>query len=150
MIGALMYIMSSLHSGTGGESESDSRVSVKTIVFDLALVLLMALSFWGMKPVYGHYEHVSGKEIPEGMPKTLWIAMGLQDGIPDRGCGTNGWYNGYSVETFRECGFDPELSDKAARAYIEKRLLYFKDNPGEGISFFKEKVITSVMESFAL
>ena len=151
IICGLIYVLNSItvRSGDGsGEMPENGhdRKPLGTMLFDLAIVWLIFLSFLGMKPVYSHYEHVSGKEILAGMPKTLWISMGLQDGMQEWGCGTNGWYNGYSVETFEACEYDAALSDKVARADIAKRLLFFKDHPGEGISFFKEKIVTQWSE----
>lgn len=121
-------------------------IAKRRYVVNILLCILMTFSFLSMKPIYAHYEHVSDKEILEGMPKTLWISMGLMEGIEEWGCGTNGWYNGYSVEIFEECEYDTAAADIVARRDISERIGEITSSPDVLISFLGEKIITQWSE----
>ena len=113
---------------------------------NILLCFGLLLSVAGIKPIYAYYENASGMKIPDGIPKNAWIAMGLQEGIPEWGCGANGWYNDYTVSLFEANEFDSSLTKSAAHAYIIERLRYFKNNPGEAVSFYIEKILTQWCE----
>lgn len=70
----------------------------------------------------------------DGMPAALWVAMGMQE--KDGLCG---WNNYYNIATFYECGSDAELASERAKADIADRLGYFKNNPGQAVSFYMRK-----------
>jgi hypothetical protein len=119
-------------------------------------VLLAAVWLLG-EAALGAASAVSGRPIPEGMPKSAWVMMGLQESR--RG---PGWYNAETVELFGNMGDDPAATDAAARREIAIRLKTFAADPGYAMQFFAKKIssqwdeptfqcfwISSVRTSFA-
>ena len=84
------------------------------------------------------YEHAAGFEIEQGMPKELWIAMGMQENDDV----ANGWYNGYNFKVYNEVGQDAEAASNQAKAYIHDRTLMFKNGTADWKAFYKEKVLS--------
>ncbi len=99
------------------------------------LALVFVISLWGInKALTACYETRSGMELEKGMPKIMWIAMGMQEG--ERG---EGWYNGFNYETFRETGCNPEKSSEIAKKAILESLENFKQDPAYAIRFYFRK-----------
>lgn len=112
------------------------------VIFSVLLVLSIA----GPSLVCNYYEKVSGKEIYKGAPKSLYVAMGLQEGKMDRGCGTNGWYNAYNVGVLGETEYDFDKADEIAQENIKERIEDFKKHPKKIIPFFNSKAATQWCE----
>ena len=93
----------------------------------LANVLLAGLVNLG-------YHLASGREITKGMPKALWIAMGMQEG--ER---ASGWYNEYSLALYRKTGCDDDAARQQAQKDIAARLEAFAERPGEAAAFYYRK-----------
>lgn len=70
----------------------------------------------------------------DGMPSTLWIAMGMQDSD-----GLCGWTNYYNVATYDASGHDAKLASQMALDDIKERLDFFAGNPREAASFYRQK-----------
>ncbi len=103
---------------------------------DLALLLCLALTLLvPAKIVQPYYQWVSGKEVGDGMPMSLYVAMAMQEG--SRG---NGWYNAYSIRTYEEAGYDSQAADDAARKDIALRWKEFKSDPSYAAEFYLKKV----------
>lgn len=94
-----------------------------------AAVLSLSLIKWG-------YGAASGAPVNDGMPKTLWIAMGLQD----NDLRMDGWSNTYNEQTYLQYHRDSKKSSAAAKANIKERLEYFADNPDRAYKFFSNKI----------
>lgn len=94
-----------------------------------ATVLSLSLIKWG-------YGAASGIPVNEGMPKTLWIAMGLQE----NDLRMDGWSNAYNEQTYLKYDRDSKKSSEAAKANIKERLEYFADNPDRAYKFFSNKI----------
>lgn len=99
-----------------------------------ALLLLIAFKAIGSWAVDAAAESLTGMEVAEGMPKTAWIAMGLQEtgGAP-------GVWNGYSVGLYEENGYDYGKTDAAAKEKIVDRITVFMDDRSYGVDFFGRK-----------
>lgn len=71
------------------------------------------------------YEARSGWPLSEGMPKSLWVAMGLQgDGM------SSGWWNEFPDQVYKdEAGYDAEKADELAKTAISVSLEGFRENP---------------------
>jgi len=83
---------------------------------------------------------IVGAEYDGGMPKILWISMGLQEN-KDNLTGP-GYYNCYSADLYTACDFDAARASDIAWEDIRERLAELGGNPGEFISFFKRKILT--------
>lgn len=70
----------------------------------------------------------------DGMPASLWIAMGMQDSD-----GLSGWTNYYNVSTFENSGYDAEKATEQAKKDIAERLSYFAANPDRAVKFYLNK-----------
>ena len=78
---------------------------------------------------------ITGEElIDKGVPKTAYIAMGLQEG--PRGAG---WYNSY-VEQYD--GTDPQAMEEQASQDIQERLQAFGSDPAYAATFFAQKIVS--------
>ncbi len=80
------------------------------------------------------YEQASGREIAEGMPKVLWVAMGMQEGPR-----ASGWYNEYTLDLYQEVEFDAKRARQEAQQEIRQRLKEFAEDPLEAFSFYYRK-----------
>lgn len=89
------------------------------------------------KLVYLGYSVKTGMEIPDGVPKTAWVAMGLQS---DEEIGF-GAYNGYNWNVYTENGYDSELASQVAIDSIKESLRSYIASPKEGVRFFYYKFI---------
>ena len=83
------------------------------------------------------YETRSGMELGDGMPKIMWIAMGMQEG--DRG---EGWYNAFNYDIFRETGCNAEKSTEIAKTDIGESVDTFKNNPAYALRFYYRKFVS--------
>lgn len=103
----------------------------------LAALLCLVFVFAGRGLIQAGYELRSGQDVPDGIPPTGWIAMGMQEGV--RG---NGWYSEYGVEIYENNGYNTELANEEAMSYIRRRLAEFADNPGIAWQFYREKILS--------
>lgn len=100
----------------------------------LAVILISAVMGKGLT---AFYEARCGLPITSGMPKTLWIAMGMQEG--ER---AEGWYNEFNYNTFLNSDCDPVVSDAIARESIQKSLKRFASDPGYALHFYYKKTVS--------
>jgi len=110
------------------------KKSIRIIV--MSGIIVVITSFLG-KGLTGFYENRSGMEITDGMPKSLWIAMGMQEG--ER---AEGWYNAFNYDTFLGTGCDAEKSDKIAKEAIAKSIKTFQEDPGYAAKFYYKKTVS--------
>ena len=112
-------------------------LAMETISFRpiLAALCILIVSWGSVKAVDRMYEMKSGFESGIGIPKILWVAMGLQetDGNP-------GIYNRYQQMVFEECGFERETATEVGKRYIMNRLKEFQDSPAYARYFFTGKI----------
>lgn len=103
----------------------------KSLAVILLLFLLYAAGAWAVNTAA---EKLTGIEVSEGMPKTAWIGMGLQEAASAPGV-----YNGYSVGTYEENNYDYDRTDAAAKEEIKNRLMLFWEDKSYGVDFFGRK-----------
>lgn len=92
----------------------------------------------------GHYENLTDTTLTNGMPSTLYIAMGLQENI-NNWC-AYGWYNHFNDNTYNHANYDAGLSSRVAAESIKERVSTFLSDPQYTFAFFSEKVITTWCE----
>ena len=109
----------------------------KEIRMVLAAVILVLMTSLMGKGLTAFYEARSGMEISNGMPKSLWVAMGMQEG--ER---AEGWYNAFNFDTFVENDCDAEKSDAIAKASISESLQKFRKDPGYAAKFYYKKTVS--------
>lgn len=78
--------------------------------------------------------------LSEGVPTVLWIAMGTDMDNWERG---PGWYNGFSLDTYKESGFDPEVSAEWGREKLRENVANMARNPRRALDFLKSKLIST-------
>lgn len=107
-----------------------------SLLFAAALLLFTSA---GSICIHSYYAKAAGlSEIPEGIPKIAWIAMGLQE----NGYIENGWYNGYNWTTYTECGLDAAKTTEVCIASIKESIRSFWSSPKSGVRFFYKKFIS--------
>lgn len=105
----------------------------KSLLVLFAFILIFALASPSLINLY--YSSVSGQKIEKGVPSSLWVAMGLQDGP----CG-KGWYNQYNLATYGKAGNDPAKANELAKENISETFKTFGQNPLYAANFFFEKI----------
>lgn len=93
-----------------------------------------------------YYAKKANVTISKGVPAKCFIAMGLQKGTKELGCGVDGWYNAYNLTTFVNAGRDSEKASEIAGENISERLSEFKSKPLEFVDFAKNKITTQWCE----
>lgn len=88
------------------------------------------------------FELITHADLSQGMPMSLYVAMGLQEDDVRAA----GWYSGFNHDTYIASGCDVEVSSMIAKKAIEERLDFFVNNPREAFEFFSEKIITTWCE----
>lgn len=86
-----------------------------------------------------YYKRAAGlSEIPEGIPKIAWVAMGLQENEYIE----NGWYNSYNWATYTKCDFDSAETTRVCMESIKDSVSSFLSAPKSGLHFFYKKFIS--------
>ncbi len=106
----------------------------KRILWLLPLLLVIAYPVQARLPA-AITRSVTGITPAAGASSYSWIAMGLQDSDL-----AEGWYNGYNVNTYEECGYDSDLQSKMAIDEIKSRISYFVKSPYDAVNFFTRKL----------
>ncbi|MGL9728839.1 hypothetical protein [Enterococcus sp. DIV0756] len=106
------------------------------------LLLLIPIIFIFSNSLLNHtYERSSGYKIENSMPKSLFVAMGLQD---DQNASVYpGWYNGYTRKVLSSVNFNSKKADVIGKEEITERIKYFKENPAYTFAFFKGKITST-------
>lgn len=108
--------------------------NIKTLVFIVILLVSYKTMDYGVEQYIEQYSEVQKEDT---IPKTAWIAMGLQDG--DR---APGWFNGYNVQSFALAEFNAKECDKIVRENISISLENFAYEKDYAIDFFSKKIAT--------
>jgi len=114
-----------------------SFLKSRKIVNLLLVVLLILGSMLPVMLLNSFYESRSGIKINDGVPKIVWVAMGLQNGPSGPG-----WYNEYSYTAYAENNYDREKTVLQAEKSIADSMAAFQSNPGYADSFFYEKFVS--------
>ena len=103
----------------------------------IAVLCTVALSVGLGKIVIAGYETKSDASLGGGVPQVLWAAMGIQEGTM-----APGWYNHYTITTFKKSSYDGDVASSIAWTNIDERMAYFSSNPSYALSFFSEKILS--------
>lgn len=110
-----------------------ARRKVLPVATAVCIFAAMWLSGEGMLNIY---ENVSGYDLHSGMPKTAWIAMGLQEGPL-----APGWFNSYTDSIYIANGGDEAEISAEAMSSIKSSVKNFVQSPGYTLRFFGQKAI---------
>lgn len=107
-----------------------------SLIFAAALLLLPSFGTTCVDSYYAKVARLS--EIPSGIPKIAWVAMGLQENDYIE----NGWYNSYNWSIYSECGLDTIKTTEVCIESIKESIHSFLSAPKSGIHFFYKKFIS--------
>lgn len=102
-----------------------------------AVLIILGLTVILSKSLTAFYEHRSGLTLESGMPKSLWVAMGMQEG--ER---AEGWYNEFNFNTYVNSNCDPVASDAIAKEAITESLQHFQKDPAYAARFYLRKTLS--------
>ena len=104
----------------------------------VAMIPFLAVLLLAQPAMTKLYEQRSGWPLDQGMPKSLWVAMGLQgEGM------TAGWWNEYPDKVYKEqAAYDPEEADTLAKEAIAFSMKGFVEHPRAAASFFLHKFVS--------
>lgn len=108
------------------------------VIIALTIIAYMASS---MIPI-SIMESRIGIPLDHSIPKTAWIAMGLQES-PER---APGWYNNYVADVYEETHKNSTEADVLAKEEIANRLDTFAHNPLYAVDFFTRKITSTWAE----
>lgn len=91
--------------------------------------------------VQAYTNRMVGYEMGEGIPKIMFVAMGLQEGPLGPG-----WWTGWHTKVFINEEFDPDAASRAARDKIGDRVEEMKEDPVYGLGFFLRKTASQWSE----
>lgn len=103
----------------------------------LWIVELVVVSQLGMMIVNGIYTVRVGEDLPEGIPKIAWVAMGMQES--PEGEAAAGWYNGYNWDVYATNGYDKDLTVQAAIEDLKASLGGMIKEPRRALAFIYDK-----------
>lgn len=107
------------------------RFTGRTAVYCLLLLLVF---LYGNRLVDTAVERAFHVPESDGIPMNSLIAMGLQDNVAGPG-----WWNSYSVDNFKESGYDSQLAAQNANRRIVRQIEILTENPMSGVRFFIKK-----------
>ena len=113
--------------------ETISSRKLLPVITAVCMALTIILAGEGMLAVY---ENISGYDLHSGMPKTAWIAMGLQEGPL-----APGWFNSYTDTLYISSSGDEATIKQEALSSIKSSVVNFIQSPGYALRFFTQKAI---------
>ena len=106
----------------------------------LALAIVAAALIPGKLLTWG-YEAAAGADLSRGIPKIMWVTMGLQDNEGSSFVG--GWFNGYNYNVYMDKDMDPETSGEQAKEDLNDRVSELLGDPAKAAVFFGTKAIST-------
>lgn len=104
----------------------------------ISIVICIVLGTSILNIVISGYEHKANVDLGSGVPKILWLNMGIHEA--DNGYG---WYNGsYTINVYSNNNCDSKAATKDGIEQIKERLDYFSNNPDYMATFFSEKTLS--------
>ena len=116
----------------------------KSSLLIIAMLLCIFIPMNASNVMVKYYSYKYDVEISKGMPKILWITMGLQDNPKSHR--EVGWYNNYSLATYTKSNFDSDLASKIGKKDLQKQLSKFESSPQYMYSFFTKKIVSTWLE----
>lgn len=87
--------------------------------------------------IRAYYEHISGKEVLDGIPYISYVLMGLKDG--ERG---PGWYDQSNYTELMLHDYDTEQTAVDNQEQVMERLKEFWEDKAYGVDFFGRKLMS--------
>lgn len=108
------------------------------VLMAIAIVILLLANLCSVLPQKA-IEQRYGVQLGEGMPKALWIAIGLQNDSV-LGSDSPGWWGPYALEVRTETNNDYEEMNTEALVAIDDSLREFSQDPSYAFWFFANKL----------
>ena len=109
-----------------------------SIAMGILIVICYFVSNFALK---SGVEWYTGQDMPKGIPQIAWVSMGLQEGSR-----ASGWYNGYTVSSFKANQYDTEATSQSAKQAIIESVNEFIQNPSYMVDFFTRKIASEWSE----
>ncbi|MBF0713192.1 glycosyltransferase family 39 protein [Gemella sp. GH3] len=113
--------------------------------FDKKILLFMICTLIFMtgakSTIENYYSVASQKDIPKGVNKISWIAMGMQEG--DREAG---WWNKFNYDIMTEEDYDNDKVVEISKKSIMQRVDVFQKNPKYALDFYVRKYENQFIE----
>lgn len=117
-------------------------IETKTWKNFIIIPIMISLLFGSNVAIKSFYEYRTGQEISKGIPKLLWINMGLNTNNER----ADGWYDASTLYFYKQSGYNYEEANNIAKREIILKLNNFIKNPEQTIEFFKEKILSQWIE----
>lgn len=116
----------------------------KRFSFFIATLLVIIVPSISTNILIDEYSKTTGIPISSGMPKILWVTMGMQK---DENClREGGWYNSYSINTYTAIDFDAKATSEVGKQDLKKEIKKFQENPSYMAGFFTKKIVSTWLE----
>ena len=113
--------------------------NIKIIICAISVIFAIVLSNFTIDVI----GKASGYRTDIGLPKTVWVAMGMQRPSPDTPNNT-GWYNGYPA-SFPNGYTISDVNHESIKS-IKQSIVDFMNNPKYAISYFGKKFLSEWTE----
>lgn len=110
----------------------DTKNAIRKLIFAVGIIIICFAGNIFVKVVISN---VTGETVTKGTPASVYIAMGLQDGMK-----APGWNNGFDHTLMAYNDYDYTAADMEAKRYISKAIDDFSSNPSSMKSFFTLKL----------
>ena len=117
-----------------------SKISLKNTFCMILCVFIFFIGNVSTTIPNTYMENQMGYFVGKGIPKTAWIAMGLQDTEREGTVSFPGWWNGFTNAIQVETNNDYEEMEKLSSKSLKDSLSYFIQNPGYMLNFFAKKL----------
>lgn len=112
----------------------------RKLLYLVGVPLLIVVYIMSSKASQKVLVNMIGQELAEGMSSWNWVSMGLQESEKR----SDGWYSVYMDRVFNQSR-DGDIHSKQkqedkAKADIQERITYFKENPDYALGFFSRKL----------
>lgn len=127
-----ILIVTGVHALFCGEEGKNSRCRVKKLVFGAGIIITCLLF---RLAVYETILGITGEEPGRGTPASVYVAMGLSDGMK-----APGWNNGMDYILMEVYHHDYDVVHQEAQKIIRQSLQGFLEKPEEAGRFFTLKI----------
>ncbi len=103
----------------------------------LCVFIILALCFTVTPALKSGYGRLTGRELADGRPMSVWFAIGLYDGEL-----AAGWYDDFSIDIYNNTGWNTYLTDIEAKKMIRAALSGFYHDPAYAVDFLYRKFAT--------
>jgi hypothetical protein len=105
-------------------------------IISIALCLVVGTNILNI--AIGYYENKADVNFGDGVPKILYLNMGIHESTI-----CYGWYNSsYTLGVYTGAGYDSKVATEEGLKQIKEQIDYFKDNPEYANKFFNEKILS--------